>query len=96
VVNPTAIRKLKNKTDVSDAKWIADLLRHGLLRRSFIPSAPQRISRDLTRYRTTLLDDRTREVNRLQKVLEDANLKLASVATDIMGVSGRAILAQLI
>jgi transposase len=96
VVNPTVIKKLKNKTDVADAEWIADLLRHGLLRGSFIPSAQQRILRDLTRYRTTLLDDRTREVNRLQKVLEDANLKLASVATDIMGVSGRAILAQLI
>jgi len=96
VVNPTVIKKLKNKTDVADAEWIADLLRHGLLRGSFIPSAQQRILRDLTRYRTTLLDDRTREVNRLQKVLEDANLKLASVATDIMGVSGRAILTQLI
>lgn len=96
VVNPTAIKKLKNKTDVADAEWIADLLRHGLLRGSFIPSAQQRILRDLTRYRTTLLDDRTREVNRLQKVLEDANIKLASVATDIMGVSGRAILAELV
>jgi transposase len=96
VVNPTVIRKLKNKTDVADAEWIADLLRHGLLRGSFIPSAQQRVLRDLTRYRTTLIDDRTREVNRLQKVLEDANLKLASVATDIMGVSGRAILAQLV
>jgi len=96
VVNPAAIKKLKNKTDVSDAEWIADLLRHGLLRGSFIPSAQQRILRDLTRYRTTLIDERTREVNRLQKVLEDANLKLASVATDIMGVSGRAILTQLI
>ena len=96
VVNPTAIKKLKNKTDVSDAEWIADLLRHGLLRGSFIPSAQQRILRDLTRYRTTLIDERTRAVNRLQKVLEDANIKLASVATDIMGVSGRAILAQLI
>ena len=96
VVNPTAIKKLKNKTDVADAEWIADLLRHGLLKGSFIPSAQQRVVRDLTRYRTTLLDDRTREVNRLQKVLEAANLKLASVATDSMGVSGRAILQQLI
>jgi len=96
VVNPTTIKKLKNKTDVADAEWIADLLRHGLLRGSFIPSAQQRILRDLTRYRTTLIDERTREVNRVQKVLEDANLKLASVATDIMGVSGRAILAQLL
>lgn len=96
VVNPTSIKKLKGKTDVTDAEWIADLLRHGLLRGSFIPSAQQRAWRDLTRYRTQLLDERTREVNRLQKVLEDANLKRASVATDIMGVSGRAILAQLI
>jgi len=96
VVNPTAIRKLKNKTDVSDAEWIADLLRHGLLRGSFIPSAQQRVLRDLTRYRTQLIDERTREVNRVQKVLEDANIKLASVATDIMGVSGRAILEQLL
>lgn len=98
VVNPTTIKKLKNKTDVADAEWIADLLRHGLLRGSFIPSAQQRILRDLTRYRTTLIDERTREVNRLQKVLDAsrANIKLASVATDIMGVSGRAILAQLV
>ena len=96
VVNPTSIKKLKGKTDVTDAEWIADLLRHGLLRGSFIPSAQQRALRDLTRYRTQLTDERTREVNRLQKVLEDANLKLASVATDIMGVSGRAILTQLI
>lgn len=96
VVNPAAIKKLKGKTDVADAEWLADLLRHGLLRGSFIPSAQQRVVRDLTRYRTTLIDDRTREVNRLQKVLEEANLKLASVATDIMGVSGRAILEQLI
>lgn len=96
VVNPASIKKLKGKTDVTDAEWIADLLRHGLLRGSFIPAAQQRVWRDLTRYRTQLTDERTREVNRLQKVLEDANLKLASVATDIMGVSGRAILAQLI
>jgi len=81
---------------VTDAEWLADLLRHGLLRGSFIPSALQRALRDLTRYRTRLIDDRSREVNRVQKVLEDANLKLASVASDVMGVSGRAILAQLI
>jgi transposase len=71
-------------------------LRHGLLRGSFIPSAQQRALRDLTRYRTTLTDDRSREVNRVQKVLEDANLKLSRVATDVLGVSGRAILEQLI
>lgn len=97
VVNPDHIKKVSGrKTDVSDAEWIADLLRHGLLRGSFIPSAQQRALRDLTRYRTTLTDERSREVNRLQKVLEDANLKLASVATDVMGVSGRAILNELL
>src|SRR5713101_2119671 len=97
VVNAEHIKKLTGrKTDVQDAEWIADLLRHGLLRGSFIPSAVQRELRDLTRYRTMLTDERTREVNRLQKVLEGANIKLASVATDVMGVSGRAILAELI
>ncbi len=96
VVNAAHIKKFGDKTDVTDAEWLADLLRHGLLRGSFIPSAPQRALRDLTRYRTRLIDDRSREVNRVQKVLEDANLKLASVASDVMGVSGRAILAQLI
>ena len=96
VVNAAHIKKFGNKTDVTDAEWLADLLRHGLLRGSFIPSALQRALRDLTRYRTRLIDDRSREVNRVQKVLEDANLKLASVASDVMGVSGRAILGQLI
>lgn len=96
VVNAAHIKKFGDKTDVTDAEWIADLLRHGLLRGSFIPSAQQRVLRDLTRYRTKLVDDRSREVNRIQKVLEDANLKLASVASDVMGVSGRAILEQLI
>jgi transposase len=97
VVNPDHVKKISgHKTDVSDAEWIADLLRHGLLKGSFIPSAQQRALRDLTRYRTTLTDERSREVNRVQKVLEDANLKLASVATDVMGVSGRAILNELL
>ena len=96
VVNAAHIKKFGDKTDVTDAEWLADLLRHGLLRGSFIPSALQRALRDLTRYRTRLIDDRSREVNRVQKVLEDANLKLASVASDVMGVSSRAILAQLI
>jgi transposase len=96
VVNAEHIKKYGDKTDVTDAEWIADLLQRGLLKGSFIPSAQQRAWRDLTRYRTTLTDERSREVNRVQKVLEDANLKLASVATDVMGVSGRAILEQLI
>ena len=97
VVNPERIKALKGKkTDVQDAEWIADLLRHGLLKGSFIPDALQRELRDLTRYRTTLVDERTRFVNRVQKVLEDANIKLSGVATDVMGQSARAMLAQLI
>jgi transposase len=80
------------KTDVRDAEWIADLLRHGLLRPSFIPDRPQRELRELTRYRTTLIHERASEVNRLQKVLAGANSKLASVATDLLGKSGREIL----
>jgi transposase len=77
---------------VADAEWIADLLRHGLLQGSFIPSAQQRVLRDLTRFRTSLVNDRVRAVNRLQKTLEDTNLKLASVVTDVTGVSARAML----
>jgi transposase len=97
VVNAEHLKKVAGrKTDVADAEWIADLVRHGLLKGSFIPSAQQRAWRDLTRYRTTLTDERTREVNRVQKVLEDANIKLASVATNVLGVSGRAMLEQLI
>ncbi len=84
------------KTDVKDAQWIAELLAHGLVRPSFIPPRPQRELRDLTRYRTTFVRERATLVNRVHKALEGANLKLASVATDIMGVSGRAILAALL
>lgn len=84
------------KTDVKDAEWIADLLRHGLLRASFIPSRPERELRELTRYRTSLLQERAAEVNRLQKVLEGANIKLASVATNVVGLSGRAMLAAIV
>lgn len=83
------------KTEVKDAEWIADLLRHGLIRGSFIPAPAQRQLRDLTRYRTHLVEERARLTNRLQTVLEDANVKLASVVTDIRGVSARAILAAL-
>jgi transposase len=97
VVNAEHVKALSGrKTDVADAEWIADLLRHGLLKGSFIPSALLRELRDLTRYRTKLGDERKSEVNRLQKVLEDANIKLASVATDVMGASGRAILNELV
>jgi transposase len=84
------------KTDVKDAEWIADLLRHGLLRGSFIPAPAQRELRDLTRYRTHVVEERARLTNRLQVVLEDANVKLASVVTDIRGASARTILAALV
>jgi transposase len=83
------------KTDVRDAQWLAELLQHGLIRGSFIPAAPQRQLRELTRYRTCLVQERARLFNRLQKVLEDGNIKLASVVTDISGISARAMLAQL-
>ena len=84
------------KTDVKDAQWIAELLQHGLLKASFIPPQPQRDLRELTRYRTHLIDERAREVNRVHKVLEDANLKLSSVATDLMGVSAREMLSAIL
>jgi transposase len=84
------------KTDVKDAEWIADLLRHGLLRASFVPPREQRDLRDLTRQRTKLVEEHARVLNRVQKVLESANIKLASVATDIGGVSARAMLKALI
>jgi transposase len=84
------------KTDVKDCEWIAQLLEHGLLRKSFIPPKPIRELRDLTRHRKTLIQERARTANRVQKILEDANVKLASVARDVLGVSGRAILAALI
>ena len=84
------------KTDVKDAEWLADLLRHGLLRASFIPAPAQRHLRDLTRYRIHLVDERARLINRLQTVLEDANIKLASVVTDVRGLSAREILQRLL
>ena len=91
VVNAERIQAMAGrKTDAQDAEWLADLLRHGLLKGSFIPSEILRELCDLTRYRTKLGDERKSEVNRVQKVLEDANIKLASVASDVMGVSGRA------
>jgi transposase len=97
VVNAQHIKTVPGrKTDVKDAEWIADLLRHGLLRASFIPPLPQRDLRDLTRQRTNLVQDRARVVNQLQKVLEWANIKLASVASDIMGVSARMMLAEIV
>ena len=84
------------KTDVKDCEWIADLLAHGLLKGSFIPPEPIRDLRDLTRYRKSLMDERVREVNRLHKLLQSANIKLSSVATDVMGASGRAMLEALL
>ncbi len=84
------------KTDVKDAEWIADLLQHGLLKASFIPSSEQQAVRDLTRTRMRLIQERTRLINRIHKVLEDANIKLASVVSDLMGVTGQAILRALV
>jgi transposase len=84
------------KTDVKDAEWLAELLRHGLLRSSFVPDRAQRELQELTRYRSSLVHERAAEVNRLQKTLEGANLKLGDVATDVLGVSGRQILRALI
>lgn len=96
VVNAQHIKNVPGrKTDVKDAEWIAELTRHGLLRGSFIPPLPQRDLRDLTRQRTTLVRERASVVNRLQKVLEWANIKLASVVTDITGVSARSMLKAL-
>ena len=85
-----------HKTDVKDAEWIADLLRHGVLQASFVPDRQQRELRELVRYRTSLVHERTAATNRLQKVLEGANIKLASVASNILGVSARAMLEALV
>jgi transposase len=96
LVNAHRIKNVPGrKTDVKDAEWIAQLLQYGLLEASFIPPPPIRELRDLTRQRTQLVRERAGMVNRIQKVLEDANIKLASVATDVLGASGRAMLAAL-
>lgn len=84
------------KTDAKDCQWIADLLQHGLLRGSFVPPSPIRQLRDFTRTRASLRQDHTAVANRMQKILEDANIKLASVASDWLGVSGRIILDQML
>ncbi len=97
VVNAQHIKNVPGrKTDVKDAEWIADLLRHGLVRGSLIPPLPQRDLRDLTRQRTKLVQEKAAVVNRLQKVLEWSNIKLASVVTDVTGVSARAMLKALV
>jgi transposase len=96
LVNPQHIKAVPGrKTDVKDCQWIAQLLQHGLLRASFVPAREQRELRDLTRMRTQSANEHTRVVNRIHKLLEDANVKLASVATDILGVSGRDMLRRL-
>jgi transposase len=84
------------KTDMKDSEWLAELMLYGLLNPSFIPPKPQRALRELTRYRTRLVQERARVVNRVQKLLEGANIKLSSVASDIMGVSARAMLAEIV
>jgi transposase len=84
------------KTDVADAAWICQLVEHGLVRPSFVPPRPIRELRDLTRYRKTQIQERGREVQRLDKVLQDAGIKLSSVAADVLGVSGRAMLEALV
>ena len=97
LVNARHIKQVPGrKTDVMDAEWIADLLRHGLLRSSFIPPVGQRELRELTRHRTNFVRERASLVNRIQKTLESANIKLASVASNVMGVSGRAMLEAIV
>ena len=97
LVNPSHLKYVEGfKTDAKDARWLAELLEHGLLRGSFIPPREIRDLRDMTRYRRKLIDEHSAEVNRVHKILEDANIKLGCVATDIFGVSGRAILKALL
>ena len=97
LVNARHVKNLPGrKTDVSDAAWLAQLGAHGLVRGSFVPPEPIRQLRDLTRTRTTVVRERAREIQRVEKLLEDAGIKLSSVATDISGVSGRAMLEALI
>jgi transposase len=97
LVNPRHVKNLPGrKTDVSDAAWLAQLGAHGLVRGSFVPPAPIRQLRDLTRARTAIVRERSREIQRLEKFLEDAGIKLSSVATEITGVSGRAMLDALV
>jgi transposase len=97
VVNAAHMKAVPGrKTDVQDAEWICDLMRHGLLKASLIPSRPQRELRELVRYRISLVSERTAEANRIQKVLEGGNVKLGSVLSDVLGPSGRAMLEALV
>jgi transposase len=97
LVNPRHIKAVPGrKTDVLDAQWLAELLRYGLLKASFVPDRAQRELRELTRYRTSLTNERSAAANRLQKTLEGANIKLASVASDVLGLSSRQMLAAVV
>ena len=96
LVNPAHIKAVPGrKTDVKDSEWVAQLLQHGLLQPSFIPDRAQRELRELTRYRKSVIEERAREANRIQKVLEGANIKLGSVISDVLGTSGTRILRAL-
>jgi transposase len=97
VINAQHIKAVPGrKTDVKDAEWIADLLRHGLVRASFVPDRQQRELREVVRYRRGLIQQRADLINRIQKVLEGANIKLSSVVTDVVGVSGKAMLQAMV
>lgn len=97
VVNAHHIKAVPGrKTDVKDAEWLADLLRHGLVRPSLIPDRSRRELQELIRYRRTLIEERADEANRIQKVLEGANIKLAGVISNVLGVSGRAMLQAMV
>lgn len=97
LLNAAHVRNVPGrKTDVADATWIADLVAHGLVKASFVPPKPFRDLRDLTRARRTVVEEKTREVQRLEKVMQDAGVKLTSVASQLLGVSGRAMLEEMI
>ena len=97
IVNAQHIKaELGRKTDVKDSEWITDLVRHGLVKPSFVPSREQRELREMVRYRNKIINERARELNRIQAVLEGANIKLGSVVSDISGATGIAILHALI
>src|SRR5947209_20589506 len=97
LVNAEHIKQVPGrKTDVKDAEWIAELLQHGLLKASFVPERPVRELRDLTRQRVQLVRQKVQVSNRIQKTLEDANIKLASVASDVLGASGRDMLRAIV
>lgn len=97
LVNARHVKNVpQRKTDVKDAQWLAELLQHGMLKGSYVPSREQRELRELTRYRRSLIEEQTREANRIQKVLEGANIKLGDVASDVLGKSGRAMLRAMV